>query len=555
MQLDPESRECVEAWLGQQGSTTRIRLSQAALDAVHRLKTVGDPASLPYLFELWVASRGPECARSSQAEPIANAAADAMDLVLDRTSIWELPRLDRFCRSFGALYAAPFNLDPADSQSTRLGVLAGASCARDGFTREAAVRALDKRRDGMELPYLILRLNDWVPQVREAAEAAVRSRVERLEFEQLVECLPLVLWLSSAGRGRSEPLHKAFQERLSTDSGRAALFRCFGRAESSHRRAIFAFACGLKTVRWSPWLSAATSVPDSVVRLAACRALPVRLPAEESLPLLEALVQDRNPGVRTEALRGISTLIGPRCRPHLERALLDPSSKVRELARFGLRKLDPAYDFASVYRTAFDELAAVHGSGLPDPRRRRRAAVAGLGEVGSPDDSARVLHFLTGASSKDTQLALRALMRLSLEKNRETFFTYLVDPRPGVARQAARLLLPSIHAEDTERLASILAGPGLETSKRFVLGLSSRLDLWGALRLLLAHTAEPAGPYAVACRPLIERWIHAYHHAVYEPRRPDPRELSELEQAIARAEPWLEAARTEELRSILMSAA
>ena len=46
-----------------------------------------------------------------------------------------------------------------------------------GFVREAAVRALARRTDGREVPFLVLRVNDWVAEVRAVAPArAVRVR-------------------------------------------------------------------------------------------------------------------------------------------------------------------------------------------------------------------------------------------------------------------------------------------------------------------------------------------------------------------------------------------
>ena len=41
-----------------------------------------------------------------------------------------------------------------------------------GFVREAAVRALARRTDGREVPFLVLRVNDWVAEVRAVALAA-----------------------------------------------------------------------------------------------------------------------------------------------------------------------------------------------------------------------------------------------------------------------------------------------------------------------------------------------------------------------------------------------
>lgn len=58
----------------------------------------------------------------------------------------------------------------------------------DGFLREAAVQALADEPQAGTLPMLLERLNDWVPQVRSAAQAAVRAQMQ-------TDCLPD--WIAS----------------------------------------------------------------------------------------------------------------------------------------------------------------------------------------------------------------------------------------------------------------------------------------------------------------------------------------------------------------------
>jgi hypothetical protein len=52
-----------------------------------------------------------------------------------------------------------------------------ASMHYSGYVRDAALRRLSDTQDGSELPFLLLRLNDWVEEVRQTALALVRLRV------------------------------------------------------------------------------------------------------------------------------------------------------------------------------------------------------------------------------------------------------------------------------------------------------------------------------------------------------------------------------------------
>ena len=63
-----------------------------------------------------------------------------------------------------------------------------ATCHRSGFVREKAVEALAECRDGMELPFLLVRLNDWVPRVRFVAGKTVRARLSPDYAAHWVRC-------------------------------------------------------------------------------------------------------------------------------------------------------------------------------------------------------------------------------------------------------------------------------------------------------------------------------------------------------------------------------
>ena len=103
-----------------------------------------------------------------------------------------LPALDEAMRSYGGyLYPVKWmlrwqNIPPeqvntlirADPQSCVL-LLGLACCHASGYVRRNAVACLDQQvRTGTELPFLLLRLNDWVAPVRLRAEAAVRQRLD-----------------------------------------------------------------------------------------------------------------------------------------------------------------------------------------------------------------------------------------------------------------------------------------------------------------------------------------------------------------------------------------
>ena len=77
-----------------------------------------------------------------------------------------------------------------------------------GFVREAAVKALVSRPRRGTLPILLVRLNDWVPQVRVAANAAVRALMQTTYLVDWITAIDAVVDLEQARRADHGPMLK-----------------------------------------------------------------------------------------------------------------------------------------------------------------------------------------------------------------------------------------------------------------------------------------------------------------------------------------------------------
>ena len=74
------------------------------------------------------------------------------------------------------------------------------SLSPNGHLREAAVRELEKVKDGAEVPFLLIRLNDWVQPVRDASRRAVLDRFRAVRFSAFFDQLESVFRLEQCHR-------------------------------------------------------------------------------------------------------------------------------------------------------------------------------------------------------------------------------------------------------------------------------------------------------------------------------------------------------------------
>ena len=139
--------------------------------------------------------------RSSLAEePTASSHLESIAACLERIPMRLLASVDATLRESFSMYSPDGwpQLGPSEVASFVWGqrtwaLLAVAASHRSGYVREAAVRGLAASEDGRALPYVILRLNDWVSDVQAAARTALEAFLRPEFAAHLVSAQPL-LW-------------------------------------------------------------------------------------------------------------------------------------------------------------------------------------------------------------------------------------------------------------------------------------------------------------------------------------------------------------------------
>ena len=174
--------------------TGRLRLD---LDVVIELAATRSVLALPRLVDLVLEHRARDLVAQAivtivgDADPIRLAAADAQ---VRRGSGWN----DLWARTT----PASFERHVGQCRDPMGVVLAGGMC-RNGFVRQRAVELSDRHAATAADAYLrllLVRANDWVPQVRQAVVARLEAVADDVADVALIRALPLVQRLSHAGR-------------------------------------------------------------------------------------------------------------------------------------------------------------------------------------------------------------------------------------------------------------------------------------------------------------------------------------------------------------------
>jgi HEAT repeat protein len=308
------------------------------------------------------------------------------------------------------------------------GVVALASFHGNGFVRELAVRLLSDFDDGFELPYLLIRTNDWVPKVRIAAATAALQRVGPSYTEHWLRCLGLLDRLRMAGRRERDCalyVHRVEALLLHADA-RTHLESALSTGDLAVRRAALRLAFLLPGGERRRLLTIATRDADPLVASEAAKDLLANAPTDGSSSVVAELLHHRFGRIRGRALAAALEQQVPSASDWLERAIFDNARCVREVGRHELSKLENGHrDFAAMYRKRMSESLG----------RDRTVALEGLAEVGTRDDVDLLLRFLHDPNARVRAAAIAGIGRCAGEAHHDALEAALRD-RSSMVRRA-----------------------------------------------------------------------------------------------------------------------
>ena len=484
----------------------------------------------------------------SKKRDVAEAATSAVHKLVRETTGEELAWLDYALRQ-----RSPYSgnscyewhkISPQDLVSferfnaSSVSLLGMASFHQNGYVREAAINRLNMISGGAELRVLLLRLNDWVSNVRDAAYDAVRSRLRPEYGAAFVASLPLVARLERAGRADHAALIQAINELLQSDECRPALLESLNADNRFIRRASFRLLLDSTGSDLPGIVRQALATKDTVIRLTAAQRVGSLFSGHTLEQFLALMSRDRYMPVRREALRNYVRR-AEQAKSQLLTALIDPHASMRDEARYHLRTI-ATIDFAAFYRQSL----------LTGRENDLYAAVSGLGETGSGTDDGLILPYASHGTAKIRKAAIKALAKLNGRAHLDVFLHSLKDEVPSVSSQALNALFDKSSLVTGERIWEIFHSAVTPHVKRNALSLLQRLSKWESICYLINAIRDANEEVADMSRFAIGRWLVRFNRSFV---RPTGQQISRLVMALEESGDLLNEKTKEQIRFSIKS--
>jgi HEAT repeat protein len=416
-------------------------------------------------------------------------ALDALRRILARATPGELLQFESEGRSEYGWWFHWHGVDLRDLTKMPAAIRMLATFHPSGYVREDAVKSLAGEDDA--LPYLLLRLNDWVEPVARSARQAVEACLARASAAAVVHCLPIVERLRSMRRRDLHAVVDSIERSLARPSALPAVREAFASAPPLVRRASVLYASRQPSENSVPLLVELTADQDAVVASRATEALVRVLPPSALQANVGPLLRSRVGKVRLLSLSALVASGSQDLDGVLRRGTLDATAAVRELARYELARRGPI-DFVTSYAGALrsGNLATL----VP--------ALCGLRECGTKADASHVAPLLSHRSVRVRAAAVRALGKLDPDAYACALARSLEDPSPRVVRVASEALRGRSYHLDKSQLRWLLKA-GTPRTATAALDLLCEEGYWAGLEVALgAAGLEEAAVRAAAIAKL-----------------------------------------------------
>lgn len=383
---------------------------------------------------------------------------------------------------------------PAMNREARVAVLVFASFNSNGFIREKAVQMMSAY-DGC-LPYIILRQNDWVPQVRQAARRAFDKRMKNLFQGELFSALPFAEKLKWGRRDLHEEYTQKFLDKLVSEEYKEDLARGL-KSESLRIRRICTSALFEATQpNVQQALERLVIEPEPFLRTVLFEKL-CEAGQDMDKPA-HIMLKDKYARNRIIALQYLYDKQAEDIYNICLTLLVDKNAFVRMFVRNIVLKYNPNFDFLKMY------IDNIENVGAP--------AILGIGEIGKLNDAEIIEGYVNDSCTSIVQAVLVSLMWLNSEKYKELLIVMLTDSRNGVVKTAQRLIL-KYNFPNYSRTFEIFRDTPYEYTKIKCTAILFKAPKWERLIYMLEALSVDEERIRLLALQSIRQWILTFNRS------------------------------------------
>jgi len=376
----------------------------------------------------------------------------------------------------------------------------------NGFVRELALKKLESYDSGIKMNFVILRVNDWVENIRANAK---RIFIKMLNDEKytvnLLDSLPLIKRMERWSRSDYTFLIESVNNRIMAFGESSLLIDRFMSTKNVYgKRLIFGYLLkNTECLRANIIMGLNTK--DPIIIRMCLNAIDENHDKIELDDMLEMLKSHRLAVCRAFSIKFSSDHNFEDNESYLREMIYDKSYMVRDIARFYLKELVPVN-----YTQLYSEKISKVDNNL-------YGALSGLIEVGDASCFEFVKAYLSHGSTKVRKAAMNGLVKFDIDKAIGPMMIMLQSNDEFDSRNARKALCEGKCYLSFEELKACYMNTGYSHVKENILLLSRYLPKWNSLELILFIQANSVSDEQVLVNKLLKLWLLSFNRSYTKP--------------------------------------
>ncbi len=474
-------------------------------EVLHRIGQHGDPAALPWLFDLI----------HSSTEKIRSAAEQAVEPLLCKLDAQQIIELEQYIRaSWTRFYSDDHSYRAKTEPGARLSTLHSS-----GWIREKAVTALTRSGDPGALAFVLLRSNDWVVQVRRAADQWFSAHIATVPTHQLVVCLPILAALTERSYGRDSNIVSTQLARLTLPTAAPMLLEWLPRSNARTRRLLFSLLALSGALQDADTQSVMMNHPDPIFGILLLKHLRQQS-AEMPKELLDQAMSAKSATLRRYALYCLSEDQISQLTPLFSQAIFDSAQGVRSFAQYHFLKQFTSEELQSRYAGVLQEK---HVRNV-----RFAACILGYHEAGGRWPVSQYMELAQHSSMQVRVAVLRTFAATHFEDAlpwlKVAFASY---DGSSLAKVAMAVFRKQPQAWTLTEIRYLLGQEHATPVRMRAFALLCRRGKWEQLPVLFELLLDSSGVFEQPVLSRLSAWLNRFNQVQTQPTR------SQLEQALA----------------------
>ncbi|MCC5013897.1 MULTISPECIES: HEAT repeat domain-containing protein [unclassified Legionella] len=423
------------------------------------------------------------------------------------SKIDEKIRNSNFSKHYNQLSEYWYNLKPSIVDSYRghstefVVILKSLCCHPNGYIRYKAIKTLAENSIAEAIPFLIIRANDWVEEIRILCFSTLNRLITKELIDHFIELLPLLKQLEIKTRkehlfDRLELIRKI--ESLLASQCSDALFKKINSQEIIIARYAFAILAKADS-KIEQLLTTTLNNRDIVIKVNAFNLAQDQYDSDQFLIYLNKIKDDKLMPIRKRVLYAFIERYPNQAKGILEQALLDRSRSIRHLSRYYLKQLGIS-EFSNYYRDAINR-----------QDKPIKLAILGLSESGNKDDFRSIQPLISKNISQLNAAIIRAAFKMQPEGWKSMITHLLSNPDPASLKSFANGLLEYQESYTFEEILELVYKRNSLMHIRYFLRLLSNgyYDRWMVLNVILGELMLITDPNI---KVLFEQYLHTWIH-------------------------------------------